>query len=344
MLGISTYFQDLDLNYLEEARKCGAEYVFTSLHIPEEDYSRLDELLPLFLDKCNSLGLKVVPDVSPVTFEKLNIENGNYQKLKEMGFKALRLDYGFDNYEVIKTLQKDFYLMLNASVVDEEYIKGAIDANVDMSKIALTHNFYPHSHTGLSLEYFNKKNEAFKKYNLTVQAFVCGDELRRFPLYEGLPTVEKHRTVNPYVASVELIHDCSMSDILIGDSKASISTLKNIKEYMDKKIMHIKCHLERDYEYLYDKEIKIRKDESESLVRLSLPRTPDVPVFHNTIRKRGNIVIENKLAGRYSGEVHIIKKDLAFEARDNVIGFIHPEYIDLLDFIDASTTIIFERL
>ena len=54
--------------------------------------------------------------------------------------------------------------------------------------------------------------------------------------------------------------------------------------------------------------------------------------------------MENKLAGRYSGEVHIIKESLPFEARTNVIGFIHPEYIDIIDYIDAQTTIVLERI
>lgn len=344
MLGISVYFQDLNLEYLEEAKNSGAKYVFTSLHIPEEDYSDLDQKLPIFLDKCQKLGLQVVPDVSPATFEKLNIQPQDYQKLKEMGFKALRLDYGFDDYEVIKTLQKDFYLMLNASVVDDEYLQGAKKAGVDFERIALTHNFYPHKETGLSLAYFKEKNKIFQKYNLTIQAFVCGDIIRRFPLYEGLPTVEKHRTMNPYVAAIELIHDCGMKDIFIGDSQASITTLKNINAYMEHKIMYIPCHLEKQYEYLYDQKINVRKDQSEKIIRLLLPRTPEVPVFHNTDRKRGYIVMENKLAGRYSGEVHLIKENLPFEARANVIGFIHPEYIDMIDYIDAKTTIILERL
>lgn len=344
MLGISVYFQDLNLNYLEEAKQCGVEYVFTSLHIPEEDYSSLDKKLPKFLEKCRSLGLKVVPDVSPITFKKLNIENQNYKKLKEMGFEALRLDYGFDDYEILKELQKDFYLMLNASVVDEKYLQGAKEAHIDFNKIALTHNFYPHKETGLGLEYFKEKNKVFKQFHLSIQAFVCGDVLKRFPLYEGLPTIEKHRTMNPYVAAVELMHDCEIEDILIGDSQASISTLKSIKEYMDSKIMRIKCHLEKDYEYLYEQKIHVRKDESTMLIRLMLPRTPNVPIFHNTIRQRGYIVMENQLAGRYSGEVHLIKKDLPFEARANIIGFIHPEYIDILDYIDGETVIVFERL
>lgn len=344
MLGISVYFQDLNFEYLEQAKQCGAKYVFSSLHIPEEDYSTLNQKLPKFLEKCKELDLMVVPDVSPVTFEKLNIENQDYKKLKELGFEALRLDYGFDDYEVIKDLQKDFYLMLNASAVSEDYLEGAKKANVDFNKLALTHNFYPLNETGLGLDYFKEKNKFFEKYGLTIQAFVCGDVLKRFPLYEGLPTIEKHRTMNPYVAAVELMHDCNMKDILIGDSEASLATLRNIKEYMDRKVMRIKCHLEKDYEYLYEKEIAVRRDESDNLVRLTLPRTPNVPIFHNTIRKRGYIVMENKLAGRYSGEVHLIRKDLPFEARSNVIGFLHPEYIDILDFIDGKTTIVLERL
>lgn len=343
MLGISVYFQDLNLDYLKQASQCGAKYVFTSLHIPEEDYSSLHEKLPLFLNECQKLGLKVVPDVSPVTFEKLNIPNQDYQQLKEMGFEALRLDYGFDDYEIIKTLQKDFYLMLNASVVTKDYLEGAKKANVDFNKIALTHNFYPLTGTGLSLESFKNKNKVFQEYGLTIQAFVCGDVLKRFPLYEGLPTVEKHRYVNPYVAAVELMHDCLIDDIFIGDSEASLDTLKNIQTYQDTKKMTIKCFLEKGYDYLYNQKIKVRKDQSEYLVRLLLPRKADVEVFHNTVRHRGSIVMENKLAGRYSGEVHLVKQEMPFEARCNVIGFIHPEYIDLLEYVNETTIIVLER-
>lgn len=344
MLGISVYFQDLDLDYLKKASECGAKYVFSSLHIPEEDYSDLDQKLPLFLDTCKELGLQVVPDVSPVTFEKLNVEKGDYHRLKELGFNSLRLDYGFDNYETVKELQKDFYLMLNASVVDKAYLDGAIEAGVDMSKIALTHNFYPRKETGLGLEAFNAKNAIFREYGLTIQAFVCGDVLRRFPLYEGLPTLECHREKHPLCAAVELMHDCGIKDVLIGDSMASIETLRSIQAYMENKVLYIKAHLEENYQHLYNQEIKVRKDQAEQVVRLALPRVKDVEVFHNTKRPKGCITMQNKLAGRYSGEVHLNRIDMSMDARVNVIGYIHPEYIDLLNYIDNDTIIIFEKL
>lgn len=344
MLGISIYFQDFDLEYLKQAKECGAKYVFTSLHIPEEDYSTLDEKLSKLLDACKAYDIALVPDISPVTFEKLKVEKNDYAALKKMGFTALRLDYGFDDFEVVKTLQKDFYLMLNASVINKQYLQQAKEAGVDLDKIALTHNFYPHSNTGLDLDYFKKKNEDFLAFGCTIQVFVCGDALKRFPLYEGLPTVEKHRTMHPYVAAVELIHDCGIKDVFIGDSKAKISTLKAISEYMEHKVMRIQCHLEPGYEYLYDTELKVRRDIAESIIRVNRPRVQGIPVYHNTVRPRGCIVMENQLSGRYSGEVYLVKKDLPFEARSNVIGYIHPEYIDILDFVDGETTILLEKL
>ncbi|KRK32815.1 hypothetical protein FC28_GL001616 [Lactobacillus crispatus DSM 20584 = JCM 1185 = ATCC 33820] len=54
--------------------------------------------------------------------------------------------------------------------------------------------------------------------------------------------------------------------------------------------------------------------------------------------------MQNKLAQRYSGEVSLIKSNLLFEARSNVIGFISPEYVNLLDFIDSNTKIIFKKM
>lgn len=108
MLGISVYFQDYDEKYLKKAAQAGAKYIFTSLQIPEEDYSDLDQKLPRFFELCNELGLEVIPDVSPATLEKLGIKEDDFEALKDKGFKALRLDYGFDDFDLIKKLQKKF--------------------------------------------------------------------------------------------------------------------------------------------------------------------------------------------------------------------------------------------
>ena len=178
-------FKDYDPQYLKDAAAAGAKYIFTSLQIPEEDYLHLDQVLPDFLELCRKLDIQLVPDVSPVTFKRLGLAANDYDQLKEMGFKALRLDYGADNFALIKKLQADFFIMLNASVVNDEYLARAREHGVDVDKIALTYNFYPETNTGLSWDWFKERNLALK-----AQACVCGDALRRFPMYEGLPTVE----------------------------------------------------------------------------------------------------------------------------------------------------------
>ena len=344
MLGISVYFQDLDLEYLKKAKECGAYYVFSSLHIPEEDYSTLGEKLPLFFKTVDELGLEVVPDISPNTFAKLNLEPGDYDGFKKLGFKALRLDYGFDDFEVVKTLLKDYKIMLNASVVDGEYLRKAKEAGVDFTNLALTHNFYPRNETALSMEVFDKRNAEFAEFDIPVQAFIPGDDLKRFPLYEGLPTVEKHRGKNPYVSAVELMKKCGIKDVLIGDSKAKIETLKFINDYMEHNVMHIKVFLEEEYTYLYNQELKSRADSSENVIRITTERKPGVKVFQNVDRPRGSITMDNHLIGRYGGEVQLLKKDFPMDARVNVIGHIHPAYVDLLEYIDRDTVIKFVPL
>lgn len=341
MLGISSYFKDLDYQYLEDAAKIGAKYIFTSLHIPEEDLSKLDEMLPKFQQTCLDLGLQLVPDISPATFEKLGVEENDYAALKEKGFEVLRLDYGFDDFDVIKSLLKDFKLVLNASVVDEDYILEAKANGVDFTNITVMHNFYPKTETGLSLDYFNNRNASFIKHDIPIMAFVPGDKLKRFPLYEGLPTVEKHRQVNPYVAAVELIHDCKIRDILIGDSIAHVETLKYIQAYMTDHTMHIPVHFKEEYRNMYDEVYNVRKDLSENVIRMATPRIPNIDITDNNVRPRGSITIENALSGRYSGEIQITKKDFSMDARTNVIGFIHPDFVSLVDYIDRNTKIQF---
>ena len=341
MLGISSYFKDLDYEYLEKASQIGAKYLFTSLHIPEEDLSKLDQELPRFLEQCKKFGLELVPDISPMTFEKLGVKPNDYKALKELGFKVLRLDYGFDDFEVVKTLLEDFDLMLNASVVNEAYILEAKAAGVDFSRISMLHNFYPKTETGLSFEYFNEMNQAFLRHDIKIMAFVPGDLLKRFPLYEGLPTVEQHRQKNPYVSTVGLVYKYGVKDILIGDSKAHYHTLQYMQAYMENREMHIPVVLTDEGKKTLESSYNVRRDLSETVVRLLKERVPNIEIKNNNARLRGSITIENKLSGRYSGEIQITKKDFPMDARTNVLGFIHPDYVELVDYIDRDTQIKF---
>lgn len=344
MLGISSYFKDLDYDYLEKASKIGAKYLFISLHIPEEDLSDLDQKLPEFLSRVEALGFELVPDISPLTLEKLNIEKGDYKVLKKLGFKTLRLDFGFEDYSEVKKIQEDFQVIINSSTLSETDLIQAKEAGVDLKSVLAIHNFYPKTNTALSTNYFKKMNQLYLDMGIPTMAFVPGDSLKRFPLYEGLPTLEKHRQMNPYVAAVELIEKYGTRDILIGDSKARIDTLEWIKDYMDHKIMNLPVHFKDEYKDFYKKDHFARKDLSDLVIRLTEERVPNIEISENNVRRKGSITMENKLAGRYSGEMQICKEDFPMSSASNVIGFVHPDYTDLLEFIDKDTTLRFVAL
>lgn len=341
MLGISIYFQDYNEDYLRMAAKCNAKYIMTSLQIPEEDYSCLDEQLPSFLDLIKELNMELIPDVSEETFKKLNLNHGDFKSLKHKGFNKIRLDYGFDDIETLKTLLEDFDIVINASVIDESLLIDLKKANIDLSRIMAMHNYYPRKDTGLKEHEFKEKNKLLHRYGVKVQAFVSGDEIKRFPLYEGLPTLEKHRYVHPFVATVDLLQNYDVDDVFIGDSQASISTLNMIDNYINNKTILLPSYINEDYREYYHKALRCRKELSPHVVRMTTPRIKGIKPRCNGYRRKGFITIDNELMGRYCGEVQIMKEDMNGDSRCNIIGFIHPDLIELLDLIDNSFEIKF---
>ena len=100
----------------------------------------------------------------------------------------------------------------------------------------MIYNYYLHADTGLGWESF-KKNNLLKKEGIHTSAFVVGDLVKRFPIYEGLPTVERHRGMNPSIAAIELLHEAKVDNVFIGDSEATVETLKYINEYLQNHII-----------------------------------------------------------------------------------------------------------
>lgn len=344
MLGISTYLSDVNELYLTQAAEYGASTVFTSLQIPEEGMCNVEERVMSVVNLCNQLELKMVPDVSPQTLELLGTTRHNISSLKRLGIDSIRLDYGFNAFEELKELQEHFRLILNASVVTSEYVRHAQEEGLDCTKIVLLHNFYPHSDTGLGKEEFALKNKELKSFGFRVQAFVPGDAKRRFPLFEALPTLEEHRNVNPLIAAVDLCENCFVDDVFIGDNQALPTTLEEIAAYCKNKTIYLHAHMRSGHEELYNQSLRCRKDVSDSLVRLITPRIPGIAQELAEERMRGSITQDNELAKRYSGEMSIVKKSLSGSARTNVIGFIDPRYLRLVDYIRGDHTIIIKGL
>ena len=241
MLGFSSYFQDLDEDYIRFAASHHFKYVMTSLQIPEEDYSDLSEKLPRFLNLLKELDLVLIPDVSPETFNCLKIEKNDFKALKSLGFTTIRLDYGFDDARTLKTLMQDFKVVLNASIIEEPLLEQLKKEDVDLTQLKAMHNFYPRVDSGLKRDEFVEKNKLLRKYGIQVMAFICGDELKRFPMYEGLPSLEMHRDLSPLASCIDLMENLEVDDVFIGDSQATKETIVALENYVEHKTFFLRA-------------------------------------------------------------------------------------------------------
>jgi uncharacterized protein len=217
LIGISFYLNDpLAEERIAIAGKMGVERAFTSLHIPEESGDLAGRAKKL-LQAAKEAGIEVYADVSAQTPGHLGLKS--LSALKSLGVIGLRLDDFFAN-ETILNLSKEFKLALNASILFEEDVRALLEGGVDASQLLAWHNYYPRRETGLSASFFQSQNELFRRYGIPVSAYIPGDGEKRGPLYEGLPTLEAHREVDPYMAALELFR-AGARDVYIGDPEVS---------------------------------------------------------------------------------------------------------------------------
>lgn len=322
MIGISLYngmnsTLEENLRFMELASSYGIRKIFTSFHIPESD-NRVFEETKEILRKSQELEMEVIVDISKGYMDKIDIE--------KYSIHALRLDFGFTIEEVANLSNVlPFKVQLNASTVSEDYLKLLMKLKADFNNIEVCHNYYPRKDTGISYELMVKRNMVFKSYDMNVMAFIPSQVGKRGPIYEGLPTVEAHRYINPIISAQHLLSGY-VDEVLIGDPFASKEELENLSK-IKRDITVIPIKLLDDLS-LAEEEILTgvhtnRMDPGEFVIRSQearLKKKSDI-IPRNTIkRSKYCVTIDNKNYLRYEGELQIIKKDMNIDERVNVIG------------------------
>jgi uncharacterized protein len=324
LIGISFYLNDpLAEERIERAGKLGVKRAFTSLHIPEESGDLANRAMAL-LHCAKEAGIEVYADVSLKTPGHLGLES--LFALKSLGVSGLRLDDFFEQ-ELILKLAKEFKLALNASILFEDDIRALVDGGLKASQLMAWHNFYPRVETGLSDRFFQRQNELFKKYGIPVSAYIPGDGEKRGPLFEGLPTLEEHRELDPFVSALELFHS-GVEDVYIGDPGVSEELLTKLIDFDRDHRITIRI------EGFQVGEFKLRPDFSRDVLRFMDTRSVDSVVPENTSERiLGSITRDNDRYGRYRGEVQITLCDRPADDRVNVLGRVVEEDIVLLSYL-----------
>lgn len=330
MIGISFYLNDSNAEeHIALAGEKGVKRAFTSLHIPEESgdlASRAKKLLQTAKDH----GIEVYADVSARTPAHLGMDS--LYDLKLLGVVGLRLDDFFE-HETIISLAKYYKIALNASILFEDDLRKLLDSGLKPDQLIAWHNFYPRRETGLAETFFHKQNELFKRFGIPVSAYIQGDREKRGPLFEGLPTLEKHREEDPFIAAMELL-SAGVEDVFIGDPGVSESLLERLIECDSNNCITLRI------EGFQEGEFRLRPDFSRDVLRVMDTRSSKAVAPENTMnRPKGTITMDNDGYGRYQGEVQITVRDLPADKRVNVIGRVVTEDLRLLSLFKPSQTI-----
>lgn len=315
--------------------------VFTSFHIQEE-WDSEPHYAEKATDMCRWLkqyGFKIIGDVSPRTLQFF--QKPTLIALAEfLQLDVLRIDYGFSEDE-IRALADLWPLAFNASTAN---LDALADFVASEKEIFGMHNFYPRPETGLDNAFFSEINTALHASGLKSIAFIPGDAKLRGPLFEGLPTLETHRYLPPYVAFLDLAIRRQVDAAFLGDIALSEHQYTLIDDYLNTGVIAIPALLASCCRHLYRQVFTVRRDSPANLLRLKESREyatqGDLITPGNCIeRVRGSITMDNIGYKRYSGEIQILKTDFPQDDRVNVIGKIDPSYESLLDIIPRGAKI-----
>ncbi|MED2184960.1 DUF871 domain-containing protein [Bacillus wiedmannii] len=344
MIGVSIYLSKERVKKQEEwlkvAKENGFSSIFTSLHIPEDDPGTYKELIQILGKQALENDMELMVDVSPKSLHHLGMTYENVEELLDWGITGLRMDYGITPKEIVRVSHK-MKVALNASTITDSFWKELIIENIKVENVEAWHNFYPRPETGLAKSFLQKQNEYLHECGIKTMAFIPGDGEKRGPLCEGLPTLEKHRNMRPLEAYLELVQDCGVDKVLIGDISGSIESVQEIAS-ASRGIIPL-----RYKSFICDKEaLKVvervhtnRLDPARDVIRSVESREGNKVILqpmHTIARKKGSITIDNELYGRYAGEMQVATHDLPKDEKVNVVGMVVEEDLSLLPHVGAG--------
>lgn len=342
MFGFSIFLNealtDVHKNYIEIMSCYGFQGIFTSIHIPEDDpkyyLKRLEELGKLAID----YELDLTIDVSNNALKQLGIQYDDLSVLTDMGVTAVRVDYGV-SYQDMAKISQQMNVVLNASTLTMEDVENLNKLSIDFNRIEAWHNYYPRPETGLDQSYITELNQWLQSLGLKVMAFVAGDDELRGPLYQGLPTLEQHRHNHSLAAAIELMEECYVDKVYIGDPMISRYAQLQWKHYMQESVIYFqaekKIHNQDQLNHVSGRHTQ-RQDIARDVVRSQegrLKRSVDILPLNQTTRGIGSITVDNSRYQRYQGEVQITKIDLEADDKVNKVGQIQENDLALLNYI-----------
>ncbi len=314
--------------YLEKMKDLNVGSIFASLQIPGDSKETLRRTLSSIGPVIRNLSMKFITDVSPRTFQNFTLED-----LKAFGITGLRIDNGMTEKE-IADLSKEFQIILNASTLDDDFMNG-LKENGFSQTFEAWHNYYPRKNTGLSEQFFSERNVWLKKRNVKTAAFISGDKEMRGTVFEGLPTLEKHRGLSPFLAFLDLQDHYQTDTIILGDFDLQDTTCFQFQSFLKDGAIPLRVeHVKEDA--ILGSTFHNRFDIAQDVIRADEFRRANKKQYSPSCcleRPIGAVTIDNHLYGRYMGELQIVLRPLPADERVNIAANVAEEDLPLLKYL-----------
>lgn len=352
-LGVSLYpeFASMEdnLSYLERAASHGFDVLFLAFLGVKDEAEVVKERYRPYCKKAKELGFEIFADVNPWVFEKLGIQACAFKGLDlsffaDLQIDCMRLDLGMSDIEESMLTKNKWGIKVclnGASSVD--HVGHILECGGDRNMLVGCHNYYPHRYTGVSLDYFLAGSKFWTDRGLRLQTFVSSNAPGAFgpwPVTEGLPTLEMHRDLPIGLQTKHYVMMDVADDIMVANCFATDEEMEAMVEANSESV-RFSVKLVDD---VPDDQIKrasvpmsVRSDcTSGYLIRTFETRfLPGVTEPFNCVPKlqRGDVILDNKLYGQYSGEIQIALKEMDNPGNVNVIGHIDEQEHILLDYL-----------
>lgn len=342
--------------YLTLAEKYGFQEVFSSIHIPELPLPAQIASVRSLSAMAHKHGMDLCVDIGGAYISEILKDRKALAAVKNCRIDTIRLDYGYKR-DQIKQLYKKLDVkgfVLNASIYSYEEAEKEIQFLQSLSKdivIRGCHNYYPLPETGLDASFAMQQDEVFKKWNIPVIYCIPSMTNPRLPMHAGLPTIEKHRYAGVSAVMLDLIHNFHCEAVMFADEFFNESEFAEAERILEKKTIAIPVLLnkasEEEREIILKKHV-FRYDSNDSILRSQSSRemasfAKSVIPCSCTRRHIGDIIILNRNAKRYSGEMQVAEKEMPRSTMANVIGRIDHHSMELLSYCRYGYTYDFKE-
>ncbi|MGB7595799.1 MAG: MupG family TIM beta-alpha barrel fold protein [Erysipelotrichaceae bacterium] len=336
---------DLISTYLASARLLAYSEVYFVLHDDNFYRMKADENTARLLNEIRQAGFRLHAVLDEKTFLEIGFSKNDLKPLLDLGFRALRLEYGFDRHDLVSTLTLNQYGILiedNALALEDPIGRiKAIQTKGNLKQYSAVHPYYIHPDTGCSFESCFNRTKLFKSCGIEIGVWVNTLENKSpaFPLGIGCPTIENQRHISSNLSASELVALNLFDTLGFGINPPSRIEMEDLTRVVSRNTVEVPVYFHPDLnsklkEGLLHTTFKARSDSASQLLRAEQFHSVEpIEPFNTVNRDRLSLSIDNNLACVYEGEVQITLKNLPSAPYTNVIGqvdLVAAKLVDLL--------------